>query len=358
MPEALHDPKRLVPPDGRPGRARRAEVVPAEALARAVGALSVQVGPANARAQEVVPQARASDAFRERRAHEPFPARLGVHGRQQGQELGLDAEPPRKAALRGLELAGAGAVDGLVHVNDGVLEVDVGPPERVELARPKARVDRERGRPPPAYRHVVALDEAEELRREQVALRLRRAAVRRCDVAAGVVVAHAEPGDLRAHGLAEHLRDQHPHVARGLPRELVRAHLRVERRHEPLDVGARDGRHLQAAELGPDVIYEAAAIVVRGRETAGLAVRHERAEPRGDAALDGRAAITAASGRLAANTGRADLLLLFERALAGHLLGRALRERREALLRAVDENDDALEKAGVRARLDADDGAD
>ncbi|HMJ54794.1 MAG TPA: hypothetical protein VK540_22090 [Polyangiaceae bacterium] len=142
-----------------------------------------------------------------------------------------------------------------------MLDVDVVPFERFELASAHAEIDGDRDEPAPKERNLFAGDERDELTWVEKALRLRSAAIGSFDVRAGVVLSSAEREQLRAAGILEHLGDDRPHVNGSLPADLAGERFGVQLFDEPFDVFARHPLDGSRPEFGEDVILQAPLVV-------------------------------------------------------------------------------------------------
>ncbi|MGH7438664.1 MAG: hypothetical protein ACRENE_23490 [Polyangiaceae bacterium] len=151
-----------------------------------------------------------------------------------------------------------------------MLEVDVVPGQGLKLAGPRVRVDRDRVHDSEPAVDPPAPDELRELARVKVDLGLRVAVLRSRHACRRVVDANAEVALLRRHRVLEHLADQDPCVARGLPLDPIVGVLRecdaaVHLLDDALDVLARDGADRERAQGREHVVLDAPTVVRRGR---------------------------------------------------------------------------------------------
>jgi hypothetical protein len=100
-----------------------------------------------------------------------------MHHSKERNETAFDSKRAWSVALWRLGSGRVIPVDGAMHRDLGVLDVDVSPFERLELSCSEPEVERERHEPAPTQRHRIGVDQLRELRRVKEALRLVRPSI-------------------------------------------------------------------------------------------------------------------------------------------------------------------------------------
>ncbi|HKO91257.1 MAG TPA: hypothetical protein VJU61_08905 [Polyangiaceae bacterium] len=139
VPGALLNLQRLVAADGHPGETGAAQVVEAQALAGVVG--GEERLARDVRELQVFAQVGGPPFLLAHIHDRALPFRFGVHCTEQGEQLWLDSEAAHSlVACLGLLDAPCSAVVGTPHGDDAVLDVDVGPGQRFQLAAAEEQV--------------------------------------------------------------------------------------------------------------------------------------------------------------------------------------------------------------------------